>query len=90
MKRLFLFLHLLLATIVAVGQNVQDDMPINLPELYSQIDEAIEQSHHFISQYEENILKTKQTLQQAASDDQRLMTLMELSQMYESFNGDSA
>ena len=90
MKRLFLFLHLLLATIVAVGQNVQDDMPINLPELYSQIDEAIEQSHHFISQYEENILKTKQTLQQAASDDQRLMTLMELSQMYESFNSDSA
>ncbi len=57
--------------------------------MYRQIDEAISQSPRYIADYEEKISKAKQTLE-TADDEQRLMQLMEISRMYESFCGDSA
>ena len=62
---------------------------IDLPDMYRQIDEAISQSPRYIADYEEKISKAKQTLE-TADDEQRLMQLMEISRMYESFCGDSA
>ena len=57
--------------------------------MYRQIDEAISQSPRYIADYEEKISKAKQALE-TANEEQRLMQLMEISRMYESFCGDSA
>lgn len=74
---------------VALAQDPQEVKDIDLPDMYRQIDEAISQSPRYIADYEEKIRQAKRTLE-AATDEQRLMQLIEISRMYESFCGDSA
>ena len=90
MKRVFsFFLFSFLMSLVALAQDPQGVKNIDLPDMYRQIDEAISQSPHYIADYEEKLRQAKQTLE-TADDEQRLMQLMEISRMYESFCGDSA
>lgn len=90
MKRVFsFFLFSFLMSLVALAQDPQGVKNIDLPDMYRQIDEAISQSPRYIADYEEKISKAKQALE-TANEEQRLMLLMEISRMYESFCGDSA
>ena len=90
MKRVFsFFLFSFLMSLVALAQDPQGVKNIDLPDMYRQIDEAISQSPRYIADYEEKISKAKQALE-TANEEQRLMQLMEISRMYESFCGDSA
>lgn len=83
------FLFLLLTPVASLAQNPHGEINVDLPALYKQIDEAVEKSPQYIAEYEQNINEKKKILRQTDNDEQRLMLLMELSNMYESFNGDS-
>ena len=85
-----LSLLLLTVTLVCSAQLPQKAIEVNLPKMYQEVDEAIEQSPRFVHQYEESIDQAKQNLQDAESDDQRMMLQMQISNLYEGFNGDSA
>ena len=82
-------MFLLLAPVASLAQNPHGEINVDLPALYKQIDEAVEKSPQYIAEYEQNINEKKKILLQTNNDEQRLMLLMELSNMYESFNGDS-
>ena len=80
---------LLFAAGGAQGQLPQD-INVDLPEMYKEIDEAIGNSPQYIADYRAKLRKVEGDLGQATNDEQRLMLLMQLSDMYESFNADSA
>ena len=84
-----LCLFSLLTSFAALAQDPQAVKHIDLPDLYRQIDEAIAQSPRYIADYEEKIRQAKLALDSLGTDEQRLMQLMEISRMYESFCGDS-
>ena len=79
-------MFLLLAPVASLAQNPHGEINVDLPALYKQIDEAVEKSPQYIAEYEQNINEKKKILRQTDNDEQRLMLLMELSNMYESFN----
>ena len=79
---------LLFAAGGAQGQLPQD-INVDLPEMYKEIDEAIGNSPQYIADYRAKLRKVEGDLGQATNDEQRLMLLMQLSDMYESFNADS-
>ena len=83
-------LFLLLAPAASLAQNPHGEIHIDLPALYKQIDEAVEKSPQYIAEHEQKINEKKKILSQTDNDEQRLMLLMELSNMYEPFNGDSS
>lgn len=85
----FFGMMLLLSPSVATAQNPHGEIHIDLPAMYQQIDELIEQSPHFIADYEKKLQEKKDQLDQVQSAEQRMMLLLEISNMYESFNGDS-
>lgn len=85
-----LSLLLLAATLVCSAQLPQKAIEVDLPKMYQEVDQAIEESPKFIHQYEESIDQAKQNLHDADSDDQRMMLQMQISNLYEGFNGDSA
>ncbi len=74
----------------AMGQQQKDDVEFDLTELYQEIDQAIGESPRYIARYEDEIDKVKQNLLSTDNEEQRLLMLMDLSRLYESFNGDSA
>ena len=80
---------LLFAAGGAQGQLPQD-INVDLPEMYKEIDEAIGNSPQYIADYRAKLRKVEGDLGQATNDEQRLMLLMQLSDMYESFIADSA
>ena len=91
MRRLLIYCcGMFLLSAPAVAQNPHGDIHIDLPALYQQIDEAIEMAPRSIAEYEKNIQEKKKTLSQIDNDEQRMMLLYELSEIYESFNGDSS
>ena len=91
MRRLLIYCcGMFLLSAPAVAQNPHGDIHIDLPTLYQQIDEAIEMAPRSIAEYEKNIQEKKKTLSQIDNDEQRMMLLYELSEIYESFNGDSS
>lgn len=87
--RLTVGLCLLLTAATAQAQLPQKDIEVSLPEMYQQIDETIERAPQYIAEYEDKLDKLKKNLAEAKSDEQRLMLMVQLSDMYESFNGDS-
>ena len=80
---------LLFAAGGAQGQLPQD-IDVNLPEMYKEIDEAIGNSPQYIADYRAKLRKVEEDLSGATTDEQRLMLEMQLSDMYESFIADSA
>lgn len=91
MRRLLIYCcGMFLLSAPAVAQNPHGDIHIDLSALYQQIDEAIEMAPRSIAEYEKNIQEKKKTLSQIDNDEQRMMLLYELSEIYESFNGDSS
>lgn len=91
MKRLLIYCcGMFLLAVPVAAQNPHGEIHIDLPALYQQIDEAIEMAPRSIAEYEKNIQEKKKALSQVESNEQRMMLLYELSEMYESFNGDSS
>lgn len=80
---------LLFAAGGAQGQLPQD-INVDLPEMYKEIDEAIGNSPQYIADYRAKLRKVEEDLSGATTDEQRLMLEMQLSDMYESFIADSA
>ena len=72
---------LLFAAGGAQGQLPQD-INVDLPEMYKEIDEAIGNSPQYIADYRAKLRKVEGDLGQATNDEQRLMLLMQLSDMY--------
>ena len=89
MKTLLILL-LLPVALLCSAQLPQKAIEVDLPKMYQEVDEAIEQSPKFVHQYEESIDQAKQNYREAESDDQRLLLLLQISKLYEGFNGDSA
>jgi len=80
----------IMAVTVAHAQLPENKMDINLPEMFREVDEAIEESPKFVKNYRNNIEEVKHSFLEAESDNQRMMLLMQICKLYESFNGDSA
>ena len=76
-------------TAVCQAQHPQKDIDVDLPKMYEEVDEAIDESPKFVREREDKIEQAKQTLVTAESDNQRLLLFMQLCQLYEGFNGDS-
>lgn len=70
-------------------QPEKDIKELNLPKMYKLVDDAIEQAGHYIADYESKLYKTKQAIAESSDDYQKLALTLDLSLMYESFNGDS-
>lgn len=70
-------------------QPEKDIKELNLPKMYKLVDDAIEQAGHYIADYESKLYKTKQAIAKSSDDHQKLALTLDLSLMYESFNGDS-
>lgn len=70
-------------------QPEKDIKELNLPKMYKLVDDAIEQAGHYIADYESKLYKTKQAIAESSDDHQKLTLTLDLSLMYESFNGDS-
>lgn len=70
-------------------QPEKDIKELNLPKMYKLVDDAIEQAGHYIADYESKLYKTKQAIAESSDDHQKLALTLDLSLMYESFNGDS-
>lgn len=70
-------------------QPERDIKELNLTKMYKLVDDAIEQSERYITDYESKLYKTKQAIAQCSDDHQKLNLTLDLSYMYESFNGDS-
>ena len=70
-------------------QPEKDIKELNLPKMYKLVDDAIEQAEHYIADYESKLYKTKQAIAESSDDHQKLALTLDLSLMYESFNGDS-
>ena len=67
----------------------KDIKELNLPKMYELVDAAIEQAGRYIADYESKLEKVKQTIAQSRDAHQTLALTLDLSMMYESFNGDS-
>ena len=70
-------------------QPEKDIKELNLPKMYKLVDDAIEQAGRYIADYESKLYKTKQAIAESSDDHQKLALTLDLSLMYESFNGDS-
>ena len=88
-SNIILSILLLLAAMTAPAQNSDDNIHVDLNDMYRQVDEAISKSPRYIADYEKQLDERKEQLKTATTLDQRVMLLMELSLMYEPFNGDS-
>ena len=62
----------------------------SLPELYSQIDEAIDQSPQYVAAYEAKISAVKESLGREANAEQQMLLSQQLFNLYRAFNNDSA
>jgi hypothetical protein len=89
-KGTLLSLLIFAAQVAGYAQIPQKEIEINLPELYQEVDDAIDQSPKFVNAYEGKIDEMKKSLAGADSENQRLVILTQIAQMYESLNGDSA
>ena len=89
-KGTFLTLFVFAVQVAGYAQIPQKEIEINLPELYQEVDDAIDQSAKFVNAYEGKIDELKKSLAGADSENQRLVILTQIAQMYESLNGDSA
>ena len=72
------------------AQLPQKQIKVDLPALLDEVDKAIDESPKFVSEREDKIEQTRKTIATAESDNQRLLLFMQLCQLYEGFNGDSA
>ncbi len=70
-------------------QPEKDIKELNLPKMYKLVDDALEESGRYIADYENKLYKTKQAIAESSDDHQKLTLTLDLSLMYESFNGDS-
>ena len=70
-------------------QPEKDIKQLDLPKMYELVDAAIERSGHYISDYESKLYELKRLLANSNDNSHRLMLTQQLSEMYESFNGDS-
>lgn len=70
-------------------QPEKDIKELNLPKMYKLVDDALEESGRYIADYESKLYKTKQAIAVSSDDHQKLTLTLDLSLMYESFNGDS-
>ena len=70
-------------------QPEKDIKELNLPKMYKLVDDALEESRRYIADYESKLYKTKQAIAESSDDHQKLTLTLDLSLMYESFNGDS-
>lgn len=70
-------------------QPEKDIKELNLPKMYKLVDAALEESGRYIADYESKLYKTKQAIAESSDDHQKLALTLDLSLMYESFNGDS-
>lgn len=70
-------------------QPEKDIKELNLPKMYKLVDDALEESGRYIADYESKLYKTKQAIAESSDDHQKLTLTLDLSLMYESFNGDS-
>ena len=70
-------------------QPEKDIKELNLPKMYKLVDDALEESGRYIEDYESKLYKTKQAIAESSDDHQKLALTLDLSLMYESFNGDS-
>ena len=70
-------------------QPEKDIKELNLPKMYKLVDDALEESGRYIADYESKLYKTKQAIAESSDDHQKLALTLDLSLMYESFNGDS-
>lgn len=73
-----------------VSEKDRDIKHIDLSAMYQQIDKLIDESPRFISKYESEIEEMKQKLAKTTDKEQHLLQTIDLSNKYESFNGDSA
>jgi len=89
-KLFMLCLWSFLTTGIVVAQVSKDKIEINLPKMYQEVDEAIEQSPKYVRDYEKKISDAKESMVRAKTDEQRMLLMMQLCELYESFNGDSA
>ena len=60
-----------------------------MPKMYKLVDDALEESGRYIADYESKLYKIKQAIAESSDDHQKLALTLDLSLMYESFNGDS-
>lgn len=70
-------------------QPEKDIKELNLPKMYKLVDDALEESGRYIADYESKLYKIKQAIAESSDDHQKLALTLDLSLMYESFNGDS-
>lgn len=70
-------------------QPEKDIKELNLPKMYKLVDDALEESGRYIADYESKLYKIKQAIAESSDDHQKLTLTLDLSLMYESFNGDS-
>lgn len=94
MKTTVFLLLLLLSASMSRGQDVnaghKDDMEVDLPAMYDKVDDAISQAERYITDYSSKLLDIRRRAEDCSDPGQRLMLTMQLSDMYESFNGDSS
>lgn len=90
MKKILLSVVLLTTVLLCNAQLPQKKIEVDLPEMYEEVDDAIAQSQKYIRQHEEKIDEAKQLVPTAESDQQRLVILMQICELYDGFNGDSA
>lgn len=70
-------------------QPEKDIKELNLPKMYKLVDDALEESGRYIADYESKLYKIRQAIAESSDDHQKLALTLDLSLMYESFNGDS-
>lgn len=84
--RSLLFFLLILFCLAVPAQEKRHD----LNALYAEIDEAIEQSPRYVAEFEREVEKKKSLYQQTVEPEYRLMTGMEVYDLYSAFKNDSA
>ena len=88
--KILLSLLLFPVALLCSAQLPQKAIDVDLPKMYQEVDEAIDQSTKYVHQYEESIDQAKQNYREAEDDEQRLLAIMQICNLYQGFNGDSA
>lgn len=88
--RKILLLVMCSMVLLCSAQLPQKEIKVDLPAMFDEVDEAIDESPKYVSEREEKIEQAKNAIATAESDNQRLLLFMQLCQLYEGFNGDSA
>ena len=76
--------------VVSMSAAAQDEEKADLKSLYHQIDEAIGMSPQYVSIRKQQIKKLYDAFEEAADEEQKLMTAEELFALYKPFKNDSA